>query len=420
MITKLSKLRRFTLTLGPGLLMAGAAIGTSHLIQSTRAGANYGFSLIPIIAIALLLKYPFFEFGPRYTVATRESLLHGYLRLGKPVFYAFLLFSFISMFISLATLTIVASGIISNIFPIGLSRTIWSLIIIVFCVLILIIGRYSFLDKTIKIVMILMCLITILAVILAFAKIDIKSNLNMFPQNYLNEPGLLFIVALVGWMPAIVDISVWESLWSIARWKQTKYIPTLKEVLVDFNIGYISTGLIAFAFLALGALLMYGTGNIFADNGAAFAGQLIQLYTKIIGQWSWLPISIGSFFIIFSTTLTIMDAYTRVIVNGVDLVYPEISEKSKQWIYVFILILLAIVSLLIIAYAKAGMKTMIDFATTLAFLATPVLAYLNHKTVFMSHVPKEMRPGKKLKILSITGIIFWLLFAAVYIIIIII
>ncbi len=30
-------------SLGPGLLWAGAAIGVSHLVQSTRAGAIYGF-----------------------------------------------------------------------------------------------------------------------------------------------------------------------------------------------------------------------------------------------------------------------------------------------------------------------------------------------------------------------------------------
>ena len=32
--------------LGPGLLFAGAAIGVSHLVQSTRAGADFGLGLI--------------------------------------------------------------------------------------------------------------------------------------------------------------------------------------------------------------------------------------------------------------------------------------------------------------------------------------------------------------------------------------
>ena len=412
-------IRKYLLALGPGMLMAGAAIGTSHLIQSTRAGADYGFSLIFIIAIALLLKYPFFEFGPRYTIATKESLLRGYQRQGKIQFYGFLVFSFLNMFISVAALLIVSAGIIPNIFPNILNRTAWCIIISIACMLILIIGRYSFLDKTIKVVMLLMCVLTITAVILAFVKVDIPPDRNMFPQDYWNEGGLIFIAALIGWMPAIVDISVWESLWSLARWKQTKYIPELKEVLFDFKLGYISTIVTSFIFVSLGALLMYGTGEVFSNNGATFAGQLIHMYTKVIGSWSYLFISIGAFAIIFSTLLTAMDAYTRVIVEGSALIFPTLTDLNKKYIYLIVLCIIIIVDLFIVTYINAGMKTMVDFATTLAFLATPFLAYLNHRAVFMSHISNAMRPGKQLKILSIVGIVFWSFFAILYIILII-
>ena len=43
--------------LGPGLLFAGAAIGVSHLVQSTRSGADFGFGLIwTMIVIYVELK----------------------------------------------------------------------------------------------------------------------------------------------------------------------------------------------------------------------------------------------------------------------------------------------------------------------------------------------------------------------------
>ena len=64
--------------LGPGLLYAGAAVGVSHLVQSTRAGAEYGLSLVIVVILANVLKYPFFEYGPRYTMATGNNLLEGY------------------------------------------------------------------------------------------------------------------------------------------------------------------------------------------------------------------------------------------------------------------------------------------------------------------------------------------------------
>ena len=51
--------------LGPGLLFAGAAIGVSHLVQSTRAGAGYGLGLIWLVLLIHIIKYPFYEYGPR-------------------------------------------------------------------------------------------------------------------------------------------------------------------------------------------------------------------------------------------------------------------------------------------------------------------------------------------------------------------
>ena len=70
-----ARLRGLLQSLGPGLLFAGAAIGVSHLVQSTRAGATYGFALVWVVLLANLLKYPFFEFGPRYAAATGDSVL---------------------------------------------------------------------------------------------------------------------------------------------------------------------------------------------------------------------------------------------------------------------------------------------------------------------------------------------------------
>ena len=60
--------------LGPGLLFAGAAIGVSHLVQSTRAGADFGFGLLWALLLSNLFKYPFFLFGPKYSLATGESI----------------------------------------------------------------------------------------------------------------------------------------------------------------------------------------------------------------------------------------------------------------------------------------------------------------------------------------------------------
>ena len=49
--------------LGVSVLFAATAIGVSHVVQSTRAGAEFGFALIPVVILCLLLKYPAFLFA---------------------------------------------------------------------------------------------------------------------------------------------------------------------------------------------------------------------------------------------------------------------------------------------------------------------------------------------------------------------
>ena len=70
-------------SIGPGFLLAGAAVGVSHLVQATRAGADYGFILIWVLILACVSKYPFLEFGPRFAAGTGRHLISGYKSLGK-------------------------------------------------------------------------------------------------------------------------------------------------------------------------------------------------------------------------------------------------------------------------------------------------------------------------------------------------
>ena len=104
--------------LGPGLLFAGAAIGVSHLVQSTRAGADFGFGLLWALLLSNLFKYPFFLFGPKYSLATGESLLEGYFKLNKYVLVAYLILSLVTMFTIQTAVTIVTAGLAIELFGI--------------------------------------------------------------------------------------------------------------------------------------------------------------------------------------------------------------------------------------------------------------------------------------------------------------
>ena len=105
--------------LGPGLLFASAAIGTSHLVLSTKAGASYGWMMILVILVANLFKYPFFEFGIRYTYITKKSLLEGYLDKGKPYLWVYTIATVMSTLTILAALYTVTAGLLIRLFPVA-------------------------------------------------------------------------------------------------------------------------------------------------------------------------------------------------------------------------------------------------------------------------------------------------------------
>jgi Mn2+/Fe2+ NRAMP family transporter len=157
-------------TIGPGLLWAGAAVGVSHLVQSTRAGANYGFYFVGFLLLANFLKYPAFEFGPRYATATGQSLINGYRQLGRWAVALYWILTVSTMFAIQGAVTIVTAGLVGNIFDIQLSINTIATIILLTTMTILVIGKYSVLDKLMKIIIISLSLTVIFAALKGFSK----------------------------------------------------------------------------------------------------------------------------------------------------------------------------------------------------------------------------------------------------------
>lgn len=404
-------------SIGPGLIWAAAAIGVSHLVQSTRAGATFGFGLVWAVLVANLLKYPFFEFGPRYASATGESLIEGYRKLGKWAVVLFTILTISTMFTIMAAVTIVTGSLSTQLFSSTLSPLHYSFIIVAVCILILIPGRYPLLDKLVKVIVVILTLSSLAAVLMALTGHKTIAA-NFIAPPLWNVAGISFVVALIGWMPSAIDISVWHSLWTLERAKQTGHKPTVQEALVDFNIGYLGTALIALLFLTLGALVMYGSGESFSGSGAAFASQIINLYSQTLGEWSRPVIAIAAFTTMFSTTLTVLDAFPRVMRRLTTTLFPRVipEGKSEEPLYWVWMLIVAMGALLLLTLFKSGLTPMVDIATTLSFLTAPLLGFLNYRVVTGPWMPEEARPRPWLRTLSWLGILFGIVFGAIFLV----
>lgn len=392
--------KSFLNSLGPGLLFAGAAIGVSHLVQSTKAGAEFGFGLFWALLLVHIFKYPFFQFGPRYAAATGETLLDGYKKMGKPVLVAYYIINFATMFTIQAAVTIVTAGLASQLFGITNNLVLWSVTITVVSLLILIIGKYKLLDNLMKFIIILLTISTIIAVSVAiFSSKEAFDFTQVIPTGTIE---ITFLIAFLGWMPAPLDVSIWHSIWTLEKDKTTHLKTQPKQAIFDFNVGYIGTLFLGVCFVLLGALVMFHSGETFSNKGGVFASQLISLYTKNLGEFSHIFIAIAAFTTMFSTTITTLDASPRAMTKTTDLLF----EKKTKFNYWFWIIALAIGTFLILQFFMNDMGLLVKIATVLSFLTAPFYAILNYKLITGKHTPKEHQPNTQLRILSWLGIIF--------------
>lgn len=397
--------------LGPGLLFAGASIGVSHLVQSTRAGADFGLGLIWALLLINLFKYPFFQYGPRYASATGESLLEGYKKLGKGVLMTYYIITLATMFTIQTAVTIVTAGLASTLFGEFLtfeignrvikSIEIWTVIITFICLSLLLIGKFKLLDKLMKVIIIVLTVSTILAVSMALLNnSDPISFKQILPENSIE---IAFLIAFMGWMPSPLDLSVIHSLWVVEKKKELKVFST-KSAIFDFNVGYISTIILGIGFLLLGALIMFNSGESFSHSAGKFANQLINMYKTSLGNFNlaYIIIGIAAFTTMFSTTLTTLDANPRAMAKTTKLLF----NKSSKFGYIFWIALLAIGTIFIFIFLASEMGLLIKIATILSFLTAPFYAIINYTLISSKHTPKGWRPSKQLHILSWLGIAF--------------
>lgn len=411
-------LKNLIKTLGPGILFASTAIGVSHLVQSTRAGAEYGFALVGIILLANILKYPFFEFGSRYANVTGESLIDGYRKMGPWMLAIYITITLGSMFFVIAAVGIVTAGFLDNLFGIGNLPLVTASLFLA-SVLILIFGKYGLLDSLIKVVAAVLLVSTVAAFILTLFHGPVTTE-TLMPTMDWDAKDVGFLIALLGWMPTAVDLSVWNSLWTLERIKQTGFKPSLKETLFEFRLGYILSATLSICFVTLGAYLMFGTGNAFPDSSAQFAHHVVSLYTHTMGEWSYFIIGSAAFAIMLGTCIAVFDGYSRALGRCMTLIKPSANVSAGTSYNSVILIFsalgaYAIIHILLFANANtSGFKMLIDLATTISFLIAPLIAIVNYRLVTSSSFPESGRPGKALKLLSLCGILFLTAFSIFY------
>ncbi|HCA36232.1 MAG TPA: hypothetical protein DEP13_06260 [Gammaproteobacteria bacterium] len=397
--------------LGPGLLYAAVAVGVSHLVQATRAGAEFGLSIVLIVIFACLMKYPGLRFGGEYAAATGKNLVVNYRERGWFVFGLFSISQIFSMVFIIAAVSLFTSGLLQVALGFQTGPIMSVFILLVLVTVLLMTGHYKVLERVIKAIVVGFTILTTLCMLLVINRLD--WSLSAFALPTFDGPTVLFIVALVGFMPSPTDASILQSLWTVARSESEGRRATKEESRFDFNVGYITSCVLAIFFLFLGTAVLFESGVEMPPDNAGFARRLLEVYTSIIGGWSYYIMAITALCVMLSTALTVTDGMTRMALAIGGELFPGPHWCTDRF-YNIVLIVLSLAALLVIWLLLQSFATFMDMTSVIVFIIGPFLALLNHLAIYSEEIPREKQPSQLIRIWSMVSIVSLFLLMAVY------
>lgn len=311
----------------------------------------------------------------------------------------FLILCVASATINAGAVAVVTAAIVKMAIPsLTLDTGAIAALIMASCLIILASGRYKALDNVSKIIIVSLTIATVAAAAIAMSR-------GMQMKPYFIEPtpwtftALGFLIALMGWMPAPIEISAINSLWVTE--KQRLNPSSYRDGIFDFNVGYITSAVLAVVFLALGAYVQYGNGEEVQMAGGKYVSQLINMYAVTIGSWSKPLVAFIAFACMYGTTITVVDGYARAIAEPIRLLRGK--EKTgnielfawNTWV--------AGSGLVVIFWFNSAMAELLKFAMITAFLSAPVFAWLNYRLV---KGDKRHKLTAGMNFLAIIGLIY--------------
>jgi Mn2+/Fe2+ NRAMP family transporter len=394
--------------------MAATAIGTSHLILSPVAGARFGYGLIWLVLVSHVFKYPAFEFGPRFAIATGVSLIRGYQRVPGPknwAVWAFLVTTVLQGLTLLAGMLSVTAAILLASFG-TLSLTTWVILIGVAIIALHRAGKYPALALGSKIAMLVLAVVSIVAFVAAPPRL---SDLAQMVVPSIPAGSLVLVAAILGLMPTGINVAIWHSLWALEQLDDWKKITEDKKGLlrlaaVDLKVGYVLSAVLAVVFVSLGANLLLPRG--LTPAGIDVAVTLSKIYTEVLGAWMYPVFMLAAFAAMFSTTYSVMDGFPRTFSTLLQTLFPDREDLRREadpayWIFMAVIFTTAI----FVNYNFPNPVLMVQFIGLVSLAVAPLLYGLNYYCVTRLIEDPSMRPSHGLRLWGLAG--FWFMTAAV-------
>ncbi len=398
--------------IGPGMMVAAVGVGVSHLVQSTRAGADFGLSLIWLVILIVILKYPAFRFAVDYATATGRSLVTGYSKISKVALIWLGLAFTVDMFIAPAAVSLVTAGLIVSIFGIPYSAPVVAVGLMIVSALILLNGHYMKAERLVKIMVIAFSILTVIAMVFSLPLLG-SDDRALFADLNFDRSLLLFVIAVTGWMPMPLSGAIFQSKW-ICEKRRAVGVENFnyRQALTDLRIGYSLTLVLAICFVVMGTAVLFETDRVAPQNPGAFATELLSIFTTVFGNWMNPIISVAALAVMWSTLVALLDACPRVVNRLFSFVSKEPDKTPDRYTMFLAIQLIGVTA--IVLFLMGGFVAFLDFATSMGFLAAPAIAYYNYRAVTSPEIALEFRPSAKMVAFSWLSVVSLAGFAISY------
>lgn len=393
------------------MMLAAVGVGVSHLVQSTRAGAEYGLSLVLLIILVVLLKYPAFRFGVDYACATGRSLVTGYARIGKLALTWLGVAFIVDMFIAPAAVSLVTAGILISVFDLPFSGPQVAVGLMVVSALVLLNGHYAKAERIVKVLVVAFSILTVIAMFFALPLLG-SDNRSIMAELTFDRSLLIFIIAVTGWMPMPLSGAIFQSRWICERRRAKVDDFDHAQALTDLRIGYGLTLVLAVCFVIMGTAVLFDTDRVAPASAGAFATELLSIFTTVFGDWMYPIIAAAALAVMWSTLVALMDAVPRVTDRLIGLATGRADDAGDR--YTMFLAIQVIGVTIILMFLLRGFGAFINFATSMGFLAAPAIAYYNYRAVTSDEIPVGQRPNARMVAWSWLSVVLLAAFAISY------
>lgn len=338
-----SGLRRLAKLLGPGIIAVLSWLGAGDLITSSVAGANYGYAMMWVLAVSLLLRFLIVNIIARFQLCNNRgmSILEGYAQL-HPVFAWFMLgYALIMGHLTNAYMLKGAGEALATLLHLDQPLLCSAAVVIAVWLLV---GRnfYALIEGVMKLLLAVMTLAFITLAVMSGPDLGgiLRGTIGFsIPPDEGMHGALLVAVSVIGAVAGSIANFVHpyvmkEKGWTGPEHKRIQRNDLLFAVVVGIVINL--------AIWVVGVEILRPNGlqvNTLSDLGAA-----LELF---FGAGGWLIFFTGVFATLFASVVGKTTAFPMLITDALQHIRPERRERygktfhkdpAHKWFLLFILV----------------------------------------------------------------------------------